>query len=255
MGRLNIILQVRQWGGDLLNLCYPAVCSACEAPAPVGAFLCEACEVQLAQLAQAAACERCAMPLAVHGSPCPWCEGDGLRPYARIARLGTMSSPLKHLIHLAKYNRRWPIAERLADRLMVDAQVQAILRDTDVLLPVPLHAWRQMRRGFNQADVIASRLGRCGKVRVVRPVVRLRPTDTQTHMHGRSKRAENLKDAFGLIRPADVAGKRVTVVDDVLTTGATLQSLARTLRPARPASLSAITLAIADPEGRQFEVV
>ena len=255
MGRFDIIPHVRRWGGDLLNLCYPAICSACDAPAQVGAFLCDPCDVQLAQLASAAACERCAMPLAVDGSPCPWCEGAGLKPYARVARLGTMSQPLKHLIHLAKYSRRWPIAERLADRLMDNPHVQAILRDTDVLLPVPLHAWRQMTRGFNQADVIASRLGRRGKVRVVRPVIRLRPTETQTHMHGRSKRAENLKDAFGLIRPADVAGKRVTVVDDVLTTGATLQSLARTLKPARPASLCAITLAIADPEGRQFEVV
>ena len=196
------------------------------------------------------------MPVAVDGSPCPWCEGDGLRPYDAIARLGTMADPLKHLIHLTKYSRRWPVAERLADRLRTKASVMGILQNTDVLLPVPLHAVRQVVRGFNQADVIATRLAKSRRgLKVVRPVVRLRPTETQTHVHGRAKRAENLKDAFGLVRPQDVAGKRVTVVDDVLTTGTTLQSLARTLKAAKPACLNAITLAIADPEGRQFEVV
>jgi ComF family protein len=192
----------------------------------------------------------------MEGAPCPWCEGKGLRLYQRIAVLGTYHDPLKQMIHHIKYSRRWAVAEKLADRLLDCARTRAILQETDVLLPVPLYAWRQVHRGFNQADVIAARLAKRMKpLRVVRGVVRLRPTETQTHLHGRSRRIVNLKNAFGLTDARSLVGKRVTVIDDVLTTGATIQSLARTLRPARPASLCAIALAIADPEGRNFEMV
>lgn len=252
----SILSHLRRLGGDVADLCYPGICNACDLPAPPRAFLCDECDAALMNLQSAAACDCCAMPLAVDGAPCPWCEGKGLPFYDRVARLGTMADPLKHLIHLAKYSRRWTIAEQLAFRLCAKRGVLNILQATDVLLPVPLHPLRQMGRGFNQAEVIARCLARSRRgLKVVRPVVRLRATETQTHQHGRSRRAENLKDAFGLVRPQDVAGRRVTVIDDVLTTGATLQSLARTLRPAKPAGLCAITLAIADPEGRQFEVV
>jgi ComF family protein len=175
-----------------------------------------------------------------------------------MARLGILSDPLKHLIHRIKYAGKWPVAEKLADRLLSSGRLDATLRETDVLLPVPLHWYRHMQRGFNQADVIATRLAarwKGDRIKVVRPVVRLVATETQTHLHGRAKREENLKHAFGLIRPQPIAGKRVTIVDDVTTTGATLLSLARTIKSAGPASMNAITLAIADPDGKQFEVV
>jgi ComF family protein len=252
---VSVISKLRCVGMDVAHLCYPAFCAACRAAAPVGAFFCTACDRQLELLASAPGCGKCAMPVAVEGSPCPWCEGDGLRPYARVARLGTLSEPLKELIHRIKYDGHWSTAEHLAARLMDKKVVGEILDETDVIVPVPLFSLRQVMRGFNQADVIAGRLAVLAGKRLVRPVVRLRATATQTHLHGRARRAANLRGAFGLIDPAAIAGMRVTVVDDVLTTGATLQSFARTMRPARPARLNAITLAIADPEGRGFEVV
>lgn len=256
MSRLaGVISKLKRVSADVSQLCYPAFCAACRAAAPAGAVFCSTCHRQLELLAAAPGCDRCAMPVGAEGSPCPWCEGEGLRPYARVARLGTLSDPLKGLIHGIKYHGHWSTAEHLAKWLVQKRAVEKILADTDVIVPVPLFAMRQMRRGFNQADVIACRLAKLAGKRVVRPVVRLRATETQTHLHGRAKRTENLRGAFGLIDPGAIAGKRVTVIDDVLTTGATLQSFARTLRPAKPASMNAITLAIADPEGRGFEVV
>ena len=186
-----------------------------------------------------------------------------------------------------KYEHRWALAERLADRLFFRPDVQAILKQVEVLVPVPLHRQRQRERGYNQAEVIARRLckvfnspgrkagdrmagdndspidprpfgpgcQRSSKLTVIRAARRIRPTETQTHLHSRAQRTENLRDAFELINPVAIEGKHIVLIDDVLTTGATLTSLARALKPAKPACLSAFVLAVADPKGRAFEVI
>jgi ComF family protein len=255
MNLARAISHVRRVRDDLAQFCYPAICAACEAPAPPTSFLCESCDEELRKLESQGACEQCAMPLASDDAPCPWCEGEGIRPFRRVLRVGTLSDPLKHLVHRIKYHEKWSVAEKLTDRLLQRPRVQSLLKGTDVFLPVPLHPVRQIVRGYNQADVIARRLASRSDATVVRPVVRMRATKTQTHLHGRAKHAENLKDAFGLVDAGAIFGKRVTIVDDVLTTGATLHALAMALKPAAPAQLDAIVLAVADPDGRDFQVV
>lgn len=195
------------------------------------------------------------MPLAQHGDPCPHCNGKGVYPLEKIIRLGIFEDPLKHLIHQAKYHRRWPLAEFLADRLLEQERVKGLLTETDVLIPVPLHAWRHIKRGYNQADVIARRLKLHTKIPVAHPVVRLRNTETQTHLHSQEKREENIRDAFGLVNAKPIRGKHVVIIDDVTTTGATLKEVARTVRDGEPASICAIVVAIADPKRRGFEQI
>jgi ComF family protein len=199
------------------------------------------------------------MPLGQAGDPCPYCLGNGTRPFDRIVRLGVYREPLRRLIHRTKYEGRWPLAEYLADRLARQARVLRLLGDADCVVPVPLHRLRQMARGYNQADVLARRLARlAGRVRrlpVLRPVLRLLHTETQTHLHSRAQREANLRDAFGLVEPGAVRGKHVVVVDDVITTGATLRSVARALRLGRPRALSAVVVAIADPKHADFQKV
>jgi ComF family protein len=237
---------------DVLDFCYPNRCARCEEVAGQP-FLCDRCDKELREVEARAACEWCAKPLGGACGACPYCEGKGLPLFHRVASLGALRDPLRHLIHAIKYHGRWPLAERLADRLLGQERVQNVLRIADCLVPVPLYRLRQVTRGFNQAEVMARHLAkRCGK-RFVRPAVRLRNTDTQTHLHSRARREENLKDAFGLVREWPIRNRHVVLVDDVMTTGATLQSLARTLAPAEPASLSAIVLAVADPQGQDFQ--
>jgi len=240
---------------DVVDFCYPGICAVCKDAADPRKVLCPVCLGRLAQLEAAAACWQCAMPLAEHGAPCPFCEGKGQRNYEHILRLGVFEGPLKDLIHSLKYQRRWTAGEFLADRLLNHRHVRDLVEGADVLAPVPLHVLRQWGRGYNQAAVIARHLAKaCGKP-LVRPLARTRNTQTQTHLASRQKRLENLKDAFRIRDARAVAGKRVLVIDDVMTTGATLQSVARTLRAAKPASLDALVLAVADPKGRGFAVL
>jgi ComF family protein len=239
----------------LLDFCYPGACACCRAATEGAAVLCEGCEAELQKLESAPACRSCAKPLAEHGAPCPWCLGDGVAHYEWVLRLGTYTDPLKHLIHQMKYHQRWPLAEVLADRLADQEWVKALLSETDVIVPVPLHRLRQVSRGYNQSEVIARRLARRHRIRVARPVLRLRNTESQTNMTSAAQREENMREAFALVNPRAVRGKHVVVVDDVMTTGATLRAFAHALRPAKPKSLCAVVVAVADPRGRDFKRV
>ncbi len=241
---------------QVVDFCYPGECACCDATYEGASPVCSRCDEDLRKVEHEPNCEWCAMPLSRDGAPCPYCMGGGVAHYDRVVRLGSFHDPLRHLIHQVKYHGRWPLAEFLADRAIAQERVKGILTHADCLLPVPLHPLRQVARGFNQADVIARRLHHHDRrLKVVTPVIRLRHTETQTHLGSPAQRRENLRDAFGLLRPAAVRGKHVVVIDDVRTTGATLHSLARVLRPAKPASLCALVIALADPKGKDFEAV
>ncbi|MEO6435304.1 MAG: double zinc ribbon domain-containing protein [Tepidisphaeraceae bacterium] len=180
---------VRQLIGHVLDFCYPGVCASCEASSDGGAMLCDDCSQKLDALAAAGACDRCAMPLpgGGAGAPCPHCHGRGMTPFDRMIRLGVFDDPLKHLIHQFKYHRRWPLAEVLADRLIATERAKGLLTETQVLVPVPLHLRRHIARGYNQADVIARRIGGVCRISVVHAAGRIRNTETQTHMHSQGK--------------------------------------------------------------------
>jgi ComF family protein len=241
----------------VLDFAYPGICANCDATIGDASHLCASCDAMLDELSRAASCDPCAMPLASHGAPCPYCKGRGMPHYDRIIRLGVFDDPLKHLIHQMKYHGRWALGEFLAARLFATERAKGLLTETQVLVPVPLHFRRHVARGYNQADVIATKIARLNRRSpIIHALRRTRNTETQTHLHSHGKRIENLRNAFALRRAArHLRGKHVVVVDDVMTSGATMLEVARTLKHAEPASLCAIVLAIADPKGRGFEAI
>jgi ComF family protein len=240
---------------SILDLTLPRECPACRVRFEGNSCFCADCEQEFQTLESKPRCRRCSMPATLPGAPCAQCLGKGLSPFDLIVSLGVLKDPLKSAVHRAKYEHRWPLAERLADRLLLRSDLRSTLENADVLVPVPLHRKKQRERGYNQAEVIARRLGRASKVAVVIAAGRIRATESQAQIHAHAARIDNLKGAFAMVNAAAIAGKHVVLVDDVLTSGATLISLARVLKSAKPASLSAIVLAVADPKGRAFEVI
>ena len=141
---------------------------------------------------------------------------------------------MKEIIHALKYERRRSIAPRLG--ALMREQGAALLRDANLVVPVPLHPRREYERGFNQAEDLAAHLG----PPVGRLLKRVRRTHSQIELP-RDQRWRNVQDAFALNsgpRSAIPEPRVVVLVDDVSTTGATLDSCARVLKAAGNRSFS-----------------
>lgn len=217
-------------GRTILNYCsalghhaLPAQCLLCAAPA-AAANLCEGCEGDLPAL-PAARCPVCAEPT-LAGETCGQCLA---RPpsFDRVLASAAYAYPLDRLIQSFKYAGNLAVAPLLAERMLPAIAAQAL---PDVVVPMPLSTERLRERGFNQSMELARILA----ARVGLPLdgdacVRVRHAEAQSALPFK-RRAENIKGAF--VCMTDFAGRSVAVVDDVLTTGATLNELARVLRKA-----------------------
>jgi ComF family protein len=143
-------------------------------------------------------------------------------------------------ILLAKHGRRLSLLRRLARLLAEEAPQYLALQDWDGLVPVPLHWVRRWRRGFNQAEVLARAVGRRHGLPVLPRVLRRVRATPRQHGDFEARRG-NLRDAF--LARTDVAGRRLLLVDDVFTTGATADACAVTLLRAGAAEVGVLTLA------------
>ena len=155
----------------------------------------------------------------------------------------TKDSLLQRLLHAFKYKNNKEIGSHLG-RCMGKTFLQSNrFSHLDALIPLPLHPKKERRRGYNQATVLCDGLGEAMQVPVLKNVV-IRPTATQTQTHkNRIHRWENIEGKFLLIDPGAIANKHVLLVDDVVTTGATLESCGTELLYAEGLRLSIATLA------------
>lgn len=149
-------------------------------------------------------------------------------------------SPLVRVLHDYKYQRDVTLAPLLADLLIDRAPLPV---DHDVIVPVPLHRDRLRWRGFNQAHLLARRLGRrCGVPVDPFLLVRARPTPPQVGLDEADRR-RNVAGAFVAPRPLALAGRSTLLVDDVYTTGATVEECARVLKRAGARRVDVLVLA------------
>lgn len=267
MSQRSRLGRLRTWAGNCLAdvswALWPTLCAACDATIDPGQILCPACQASLDDIAIVGRCQRCTSPLPDEAGPCGRCQGKGIRPLGRVACLGHHRDTLRDLVHGLKYRHRWAIADHVANRLVQRKDVLALLDRADVIVPVAMHPWRQVIRGFNQAELLAQSLVRARATDnrpaiarttstptptpVVRALRRVKWTASQTSQHSLAARARNVRDAFELVDEQAVNGRSVLLVDDVMTSGSTLRVCARALRHAKPAEINAIVLAAADP--------
>lgn len=165
-----------------------------------------------------------------------------LQECARVYSRWFYEPPLDRVIHALKYGRMDFLGRDLAAALH-DHFLEA-LQEEDVIVPIPLHSYRRLTRGYNQAEVIARPLADLLGVSLVRALRRRRFTRPQTRLD-RWERQANLERAF-VVAPRKVnnlVGRRVLIVDDVTTTGATIEAAAGVIRRCGATSVSAITAA------------
>ncbi|WP_321384562.1 ComF family protein [Rhizobium sp.] len=222
------------------------------------------------------ACATCGLPIAGHGGLCancwrsvrfierPYCEVLGLPfsydpgpgmlsaeaiadppPFDRLRSVATHDGAVRDLVHRLKYGDRTDLAPMMA-RWMLRAGKEA-MAEADAIVPVPLHRWRLFSRQYNQSAELGRSLSLLsGKPMVSSVLVRVKRTQKQVGLTAKG-RAENVKGAFKVLerRRDEVLGRRLVLIDDVYTTGATVNAASRALKRAGAAEVTVLTFAMA----------
>jgi ComF family protein len=250
-------LELRTWGTRLADLLSPPSCLACGAPlgaAPSDLLLCAPCAGKIRPVDARLHCRSCLRPLAAPGDGrhlCLACRAEP-PPVDRLLAVWWYESPLAEVLRRLKYGRLEALARPLV-AASIAREICVHFEAVDLVAPVPLPLWRQLGRGFNQAESLACPLAE----RLARPLFdglrrRLGATARQARL-GRAGRLRLLAAGFRL-RAASrerLAGKSVLLVDDIVTTGATLRAAAAALRRGGAREVLALALA-ATPERRPW---
>lgn len=218
-----------------LGLFYPEVCQICreEKAAAREGFVCVRCysKADGVHFIGEPFCKCCGTPFDGEISTsfeCANCRDERL--YFRSARAAVKMTPLvQKVVHWYKYNNALWFEPFLGELFIRVAKPVLAAERFDYLVPIPLHWRKRWQRAFNQSERLASILGRATGIPVnTRLLKRVQPTPTQTRLT-RAQRAENVKRAFGFRGQEPLDGKRLILIDDVLTTGATASACGKVL--------------------------
>jgi ComF family protein len=231
---------------DGLNLLYPPVCQLCHghrAGAREG-FVCAKCWSHV-RFIRAPFCERCGLPFTGDLTTSFVCTNcNNLKLHFTSARSAVVAKTVVlEAIHRFKYSRALWFENFLAGLLVREAAPVLARGTWHHIVPVPLHPVKRREREFNQAALLAAPLARATKIPLDEKLLRrVNPTATQTLLT-REERAANMKSAFAVRKGTRLAGRRIVLVDDVFTTGATTNACAAALRAAGAAEVGVWTVA------------
>lgn len=220
---------------DFLALFYPRVCVACHVSLIKGEdVLCTSCLMQLPKTAYHRFNEN-----PVHNRLAGRLPLHFASAFLKFRKGGLVQS----LLHELKYNNRPEIGVRMGHLYGLELLESGMSEHFDVIVPVPLHASRLRKRGYNQSAKFAEGLSEALNIKWEESIsLRVAATNTQTRK-GRADRWSNVKDAFSVASIDHVSGKRVLLVDDVITTGATIEACGQHLLDSGAASLSVACIA------------
>ncbi len=227
-----------KWINHLIDIIYPKTCEACEEPLLGGEkLICTQCLLSLprtnAHLEPDELIERRF-----------WGKVDVAHTlaYVRFSK----KSKVQRMLHQLKYKNKPELGVFLGELYGRDLKAAGFDKNIDLIIGVPLHSQKEKQRGYNQADCIAEGLSKALEVPYSTSIARKAvSTDTQTKK-SRFERFLNVRDAFEINDKEKIKDKRIAIVDDVLTTGSTIESFANTLLENGCAGISVITIAIAD---------
>ncbi len=226
--------QGRQAWSRFIDLLFPPRCGGCHA---AGSLWCAACQAATPPI-EPPWCEKCGEPF-VTDRLCANCQRHPL-VINQIRSVALFDGVLRQAVHRFKYERLSSLAEPFGD--MLAAYWLAAQLVADWLIPVPLHPSRERDRGYNQSDLLARQLGqRVGVPVSSRGLRRTRATAVQMTLNA-AERRQNVAGAFECVEPR-VQAKRVVIIDDVGTTGATLDACAQAVLQAGAAAVMGLTLA------------
>lgn len=231
----------------LLDLVFPVQCVGCGSTTMRHPYLCKSCFASLS-VHQSSECIGCKLPAPL-GITCGPCRTHALVDQLLI--VARYDQPLLEKM-IAAYKYRFVVSldtalSALTKRYlhqMFNRKRLNIFRDDPIIVPVPLSRRRHNWRGFNQAELLAKRLGATFQIEMSSSALtRVRHTTPQVEASDRSSRLENLSGAFRCADPESVAGRHIILIDDVCTTGTTLNECAKVVKSAGAKRVTALVIA------------
>ena len=228
-------IRLKQLQREVIDLFFPRSCVGC---GKVGDFICNRCSKKLSRLLPPV-CQRCGRPES-SGMYCRACWGTHNHIHA-IRSVFVFEGTIRRAVHEFKYRNLRSIAACLS-QYMADYFVEHELA-ADVLLPVPMHEMRLKTRGYNQSELLAGQISAMISVPVRGDLIkRVRDDKPQVRTTCAEERWSNMRDAFACVS-SEVSGKDIIIIDDVCTSGATLEACAAALKLKGANKISGFTLA------------
>ncbi|MEO0051011.1 MAG: ComF family protein [candidate division WOR-3 bacterium] len=235
LSRLKFFLQA------LSDFVFPPVCCGCDEEIESG-LICDSCRLLLFN-SELGVCQRCGRPCLPDEQICGLCGQECF--LSRVRAVGLYQPPFSSLIQNLKYQGKTGLVPILGGAMALLVRQDSELSRADGICAVPLHPARLRERGYNQAYLLAQEVAAITGVTLLDPLVRRKNTRSQIEMKDETARKRNVQDAFAVKPGVRFQGERLILVDDVMTTGATISAAAGKLLAAGAGAVMGLVLAAA----------